>query len=276
MKLGIVISTNATSFSAVSHGANLEETAKKCAALGYDGIELAVRDPALVDSGRLKKILRAAGLEVPAIGTGQAFLDEGLSFIDRRKSVRQKAVSRIKAHICFAAEFEAAVIIGLIRGRGHENNPAEREFFAESLAACAEFAVKKGVELFLEPLNRYETKLVNKIDEGIELIKKLKCGNLKLLIDTFHMNIEEPSIYGSIVKAKPYLGHVHCADSNRRPPGCGHLDFRDITQVLKGIGYDRYISMEMLPWPTPDEAARMSIEYVKGVMNQKLMKGMTT
>jgi len=265
MKLGIVISTNATSFSAVSHGADLGETARKCAELGYDGIELAVRDPKLVDCGRLKKIIRSAGLDVPAIGTGQAFLDEGLSFIDRRKGIRAKAVARIKAHVCFAVEFNAAVIIGLIRGRGHGNDAEERKRFEESLDVCAEFAAKKGVALFLEPLNRYETRLINSVDEGIDLVRKLKHDNLKLLIDTFHMNIEEPSIYGSMVKAKPWIGHVHFADSNRRPPGCGHLGFLDVLEVLKGIGYNKYVSMEMMPWPDPDRAARMSIEYVKGM-----------
>ncbi|MDD5482356.1 MAG: 5-keto-L-gluconate epimerase [Kiritimatiellae bacterium] len=272
MKFGLVLSTNTTRFSAVSYSGDLARSIGRAAALGYDGIELAVRDPALVDSKRLKKIISSAGMEVPAIGTGQAFLEEGLSLTDPRKEIRKKAVERIRAHVCFAAEFNAAVIIGLIRGRGRENGGEERGLFEESLAVCAGFAARKGVKLFIEPLNRYETRLINTIEEGGELVRKIKHDNLKLLIDTFHMNIEEPSICGSIVKAKPFLGHVHFSDSNRRPPGCGHLGFLDVMDVLKGIGYNKYISMEMMPWPTPAEAARQSVEYIKGILTKGTTK----
>lgn len=266
MKLGIVISTNLTRFSALIQGKNLEQSIKKSAQMGYDGVELAVRDPALVDAVQLKKKIKSAGLEVPAIGTGQAFLEEGLSFTDGRRTVRNNAVARIKSHVRFASGFKAGVIIGLIRGRGGEEPGNVNGFLAESLA---EFALKNGVELFIEPLNRYETRLVNTVDDGIRLINQLKYKNLKLLIDTFHMNIEEVSLYASIVKAAPFLGHVHFADSNRRPPGCGHLRFIDIIRILRSIGYDRYLSMEIQPWPTPDEAARMSINHIKSIMKKE-------
>lgn len=268
MKLGIVISTHPTGFSAVIHGKNLEQSIKQSAQMGYDGVELAVRDPDLVDEGRLRKYIRSLELEVPAIGTGQAFLEEGLSFTDGRRTVRNNAVERIKSHVRFASGFKAGAIIGLIRGRGGEEPGNGNELLAESLAECADFALKKGVELFIEPLNRYETRLVNTVDDGVKLINQLKYKNLKLLIDTFHMNIEEVSLYASIVKAAPFLGHVHFADSNRRPPGCGHIRFTDIIRILRSIGYDRYLSMEIQPWSAPDKAARMSIEYVKGIMNQ--------
>ena len=269
MKLGIVISTNTTSFSAVSHSTDLEQSIRQSAEMGYDGIEFAVRNPALINSVRLEKYIRTAGLEVPAIGTGQAFLEEGMSFTDRRKKVREDAVERIKSHINFAARFKAGVIIGLIRGRGNEKPRDANGFLAESLAKCADYALKNDVELFIEPLNRYETGLINTVDDAIHIINKLKYKNLKLLIDTFHMNIEEVSLYGSIVRASPYLGHMHFADSNRRPPGSGHIGFIDIVGVLKGLGYDRYLSMEMLPWPTPDKAARMSINHIKGIMKKE-------
>jgi sugar phosphate isomerase/epimerase len=65
---------------------------------------------------------------------------------------------------------------------------------------------------------------------------------------------------------------VHFADSNRRPPGCCHLGFSDVLEVLKGIGYNKYISMEMMPWPTPAEAARQSVEYIKGILTKGTTK----
>jgi sugar phosphate isomerase/epimerase len=122
------------------------------------------------------------------------------------------------------------------------------------------------VKLFLEPLNRYESSLVNTVSEGLELIKELGCENLELLIDTFHMNIEEQSLFGSIIKAMPHTGHVHFADSNRHAPGAGHIEFPDIVSLLSQIGYEGYISMEMLPLPSADKAAEISINHLKEII----------
>lgn len=86
-----------------------------------------------------------------------------------------------------------------------------------------------------------------------------------ILIDTFHMNIEEASIYESIKKSKDYITHVHIADSNRWAPGSGHLDFTRIITTLKEIGYPGYLSAEILPLPDPVSAARLAIEYLKEI-----------
>lgn len=269
MKLGIVISTQPTSFSALRYEAKLESGMRKAAALGYDGVELAVRNPELLDVPLLKKALKKYNLEVPAIGTGQAFIEEGLSFSDGSGEERQTAIERIKAHISLAEELKTNVIIGLVRGRGSPDsriNNKKMELMKDALQECAGNARKKGVKLYFEPLNRYETLLVNTIAEGIELIKELRCENIKLLIDTFHMNIEEPSLFGSIVKGMPYTGHVHFADSNRHAPGAGHIEFTDIVNLLTQLGYKEYISLEMLPLPTADRAAEMSMKHLKEII----------
>jgi sugar phosphate isomerase/epimerase len=82
-----------------------------------------------------------------------------------------------------------------------------------------------------------------------------------MLIDTFHMNIEEPDIIGSILHVRDYISHVHFADSNRWAPGCGHIDFKKIIRTLRRIQYRGAICAEILPKPTPDECLRLSIEY---------------
>jgi len=239
------------------------------AKLGYDGVELAVREPELLDVDLVKKLLAKYSLEVPAIGTGQAFVEEGLSFTAETDEIRRAAIDRIKSHADLAEKLNTNVIIGLIRGRGTsdpELNRTQTELMKKALRECADYARSKNVKLFLEPLNRYESLLINDIAEGIALVKELGCENLKLLIDTFHMNIEEQSFFGSIIKAMPYTGHVHFADSNRHAPGVGHIDFSGIVSLLLHAGYDGYISMEMLPLPTADKAAEISINHLKEIL----------
>lgn len=270
MKLGMVISTQPTSFSAVGHSRDLDAALKSIASTGYDGVELAVRNPKDIDLPALRKLLKKHGLEVPAIGTGQAFLDEGLSLSSKKSAERKKAVDRLKNHITLAAELKAGVIVGLIRGRGEASKQEENQklmrIFSESLSECADFAQRLGVRVFVEPINRYETALVNTIAEGMELIGGIGKDNVRLLVDTFHMNIEEASICGSIVRAARLIGHAHFADSNRRPPGSGHLEFADIVAVLSSVGYNGYVSMETLPHPSQEKAAEMSMNHLKNIM----------
>jgi sugar phosphate isomerase/epimerase len=135
----------------------------------------------------------------------------------------------------------------------------------ESLKTCSREAEKQGVYLWIEPLNRYETNLINRIEEGIRLIEEVGSKNLGLLPDTFHMNIEERSIEDSLRKSIPYFRHVHIADSNRWAPGCGHLNFKSILETLREIGYQGFLSMEILPQPNPDEAAKLAMEFFRKV-----------
>lgn len=270
MKKGLVISTSPTRFAAVSHDSDLAHAFQSAAALGYDGVELAVRNPDGLDPAAIRQLASEFKLAVPAIGTGQAFGEEGLNLTDPEATVRKAATERLKAQTAFAAEFNAAVIIGLIRGRGSDKPERDQAYLLENLAEVAANAAGMGVKLLIEPINRYETELVNTVTDGMELIRQLKTNNVMLLLDTFHMNIEEPSICGSIVKALPYLGHVHFADSNRRFPGAGHIDFPAVAATLEAIGYQDYISMEMLPWPDSEQSAREAIQYLNQIFNYQL------
>ena len=202
-----------------------------------------------------------------AVGTGQAYGEEGLSFSSPNDEIRRKAIERIKNHIRFASSFGAQVIIGLIRGEIEEgvDRKIVEEWALEATRECAKLAQECGIYLTFEPINRYETNFINRVKEAIEFLKRLDEQNVGLLIDTFHMNIEEISIYQSIEKAKDQLTHVHVADSNRWAAGCGHLDFPRIVETLGKIGYKGYLSAEILPLPNPDTAARLAIEYLTGI-----------
>jgi sugar phosphate isomerase/epimerase len=262
MKKSIVISTSSTKFSALAFKEDFEESVKKVADLGFDGAELAIRNPKDLKVEDVINIIKENKLEVPAIGTGQAYGEEGLSFSSPDETIRKMAVERINDQIVFASHFNAQVIIGLIRGKIEEgvNRVEAEEWTIDCLRKCTEFAREYNIRLTLEPVNRYESNFINTLNEGIEFIKRVGLSNLVLLADTFHMNIEEVSIYDSIIQAKDYITHVHFADSNRWAPGCGHLDFAKIVQTLKKIGYQGYVSAEILPFPDPDSCARITAE----------------
>ncbi len=268
MKLAIVLSTHPAQFEAATLKGDLEANLASIAELGYDGVELAIRDPKLVDADKLLAIIRSFGLEIPAIGTGQAWGEERLSYTDPEESIRRAAIARTKSHLPLAAQAGAFVIIGLIRGtlRVGVSRQQANEWMAAALHECSAAALPLGVRLVIEPLNRYETALINTVAEGLDLIARVGAPNLGLLLDTFHMNIEEPSIEDSMRKAGDRLLHYHVADSNRWPPGGGHLDFRVLLALLKDLGYSGYISGEFLPLPDPLTAAQNASKHLREVM----------
>jgi len=271
MKLSVVLSTQQTQFQAASFSGSLAQNIADIAAMGYDGVELAIRDPKLVDVDALEALTREHGLRVPAIGTGQAWGEEKLSFTDPDLSVRRAAVERIKSHIPLAARFNAVIIIGLVRGIikpgiTHEQGMA---WVCEALQECSAAAKPFGVRLALEPINRYETTLVNSVAQGMALIDQVGADNFGLLLDTFHMNIEEPDILQSISACGDRIFHFHVADSNRWYPGAGHLDFAGILSRLQSTGYDGFVSGEFMPLPDPLTAARENIARLRAISSSR-------
>jgi len=265
MKLSIVLSTHVARFEAVAFKGNFEANVARIANWGYDGVELAIRDPALVDADELEKVVLAHGLTVPAIGTGQAWGEERLSFTSDDPAVRIAAIERIKSHIPLAARFNAIIILGLIRGvtpKGQTHAQSMR-YLVESLQECSAMASLQCVRFALEPLNRYETDLIQTVADGLALIKQVGADNIGLLLDTFHMNIEEPLIEDSIRTCGDRIFHFHVADSNRWYPGAGHLDFKSILNILFATGYQGYVSGEFMPKPDPDTAARQNIALLR-------------
>ncbi len=265
MKFSIVLSTDQAKFDAVVFKGSFLENIGKISRIGYDGVELAIRDPESIDVTKLKSALLEASLAVPAIGTGQAYGEEGLSLTAVDPSIRLAAISRIKNHIRLAEELDAVVILGLIRGVTPAGISREKamDWLVEALKNCARFATDLGVRLALEPINRYETDLINTIDQGLTLVDRVGVETLGLLPDTFHMNIEEVSIECSIRNAASRIFHFHVADSNRWYPGAGHLDFTKILAVLNDINYSGWISAETLPHPDTLTAAEQGLAHLQ-------------
>ncbi len=267
-KLSIVLSTHSARFEAVAFKGDFATNLAKIAAWGFDGVELAIRDPALVNPDDLEAAVQAHGLRVPAIGTGQAWGEEGLSLTSDDPAVRSAALKRLKSHIPLAKRFDAIIILGLIRGVTLKGQTRQQSMdcLVEGLQECAQAAAQQGVRLALEPLNRYETDLIHTIEEGLELLERVGANNLGLLLDTFHMNIEEPNIEESIRQCGERIFHFHVADSNRWHPGAGHLDFSSILSALYTTGYQGFVSGEFMPKPDADTAAQKSIDYLRSAM----------
>jgi sugar phosphate isomerase/epimerase len=267
MKLSIVLSTHAAQFQAVAFKGDFDTNIAKIAGYGYDGVELAIRDPKLVNPDALEEVIRQHNLMVPAIGTGQAWGEERLSFTSDDPAVRRAAIERIKSHIPLAMRFKAVVILGLIRGitpagQTHEQSMA---YLVEALQECSTAAAPYGVRYALEPLNRYETDLIHSVAEGLELIEWVGANNFGLLLDTFHMNIEEPSLEESIRVCGSRIFHFHVADSNRWYPGAGHIDFKRVLNTLFETGYTGFVSGEFMPKPDADTGAKRAVAHLRSL-----------
>jgi len=230
--------------------------------LGYDGVELLIKDPEILDIEKIKILAEKFNLSIPAIGTGPTYTIYGLSLSSQSRRVRERALERIKKYLKVGKELNSSIIIGSIKGKSEEHNRGIKNL-KNSLEKCAEYAEEIGVNILIEPLNRYESNLVNTLEEAIELVEEIGSEKIRVMADTFHMNIEESSIYDSIIKADGYLEHIHFADSNRQAPGEGHLDFKQIIAALKKINYRSFISAEILPLPNQHDAAKTAIKYLK-------------
>jgi 5-keto-L-gluconate epimerase len=242
-----------------------EEKARKAAALGYDGVELMVRDPAGLDWPYVKRTLEEAGLQAPQVVTGELFGADGLRLLTPHDDLYRRAMQRTEAVVDLAGFLGAMVNIGRLRGR-LEGLPAADPWgeAVERLGRLADYAAQRGVRIALEPLNRYETDFILDVTDGLRMVADLQCDNVGLMLDVFHMNIEEASIERSLEAAGERCWHVHIADSNRRYPGAGHLDFEGVFGTLERMGYGGYVSAELLPLPDPDTAARETIAFVRG------------
>jgi sugar phosphate isomerase/epimerase len=251
---------------------SFEERLEKAAKLGYDGVELMVARPSELDVPRLAKQLSDRGLEVAAIASGAVYMIDGLTLLAEEELRSRRARGRLLALIDLAGRLGAPLVtIGGFRGRlAWVAGDDGRQRLVRILADAAEEAGARGVRLVLEPLNRYESDIVNTAAEGLELIDQVGHSCLGLLLDTFHVNIEEASIddcFRQAMKAGR-LWHVHLGDSNRLPPGEGHLDFRGIVSTLTRGGYDGFLSAELLAKPDPDTAAEMTVRHMRGVLTQ--------
>ena len=235
----------------------------------YEGVELMVRDPDLVDHMQIERLSSACHIEIPLINTVALFDDDGLSFMDAKEETREEALLRTKRVIDFAELFGAQVSIGKLRGQLNLRIPEKESitWLIDAFRRLTDYASQKKVVLTLEPIARILCNNINSIREGIAYIESINSKYFRLMADLFHMNLEEKSMEDGFFQAKPFLSHVHVSDSNRLAPGRGNLDFKAITDMLKRIEYQGYLSAEIRQFPSQDIAIVETSQVFKELTN---------
>jgi sugar phosphate isomerase/epimerase len=272
MKLALCIQTpevDPPSPVAVLSG-TFEEKARKAAALGVEGVELAPMNPAELDPSAILATLGQNGLGVPAVASVSLGLS-GLTLLNADAAVAARASSRLTDLITFAASIGAPLVtIGSFRGRLAGSGPQARETIVGILRAAAALAASRDVRLVLEPMNRFQTDFVTTAQEGLAFVDEVGHPALGLLLDTCHMITEETSWTEPFrrLASAGRLWHVHLADSNRQTPGYGLIDFRPVISILRDVGYAGYLSIEVFPKPDADTAARDGIAHMQSMLQE--------
>lgn len=251
-------------------------------AMGYDLIEICVEDTSALTAPRVRQAVDDAGLK---ISIGGAFgLDRDVSHDSDVK--RQEGIDYIKWCVEFAAEVGAKVFggpmysaVGKTRMLSDEARAVQRGWAVTGLQQAADFAQDHGVKLAIEPLNRFETDLVNTVEQAVELCDLIGRSNVGLALDTFHMNIEEKDMAAAIALAGPKIFNFQISENDRGTPGSGHIPWTATFAALKTSGYQGPVVVEsFLPnvveiaravslWrpvaPSMDELARDSLAFIR-------------
>jgi sugar phosphate isomerase/epimerase len=249
----------------------LRETFERLKRYGYDGVEL-MGEPRLHRVAEIHGLCREFGLHVLSIAGIYPWPTEERDLANPDPRVRARAVNYLKECVDLASGVGAPLIVvvpsavaktspvGQFESEEEWVAAAEREwnYAVESVKTAAAYAEQEGILLAVEPINRYETFLVNTVDQGLRFVSEVGSSAVRLHLDTFHMNIEEKDPAGAIRKAGELLINLHIADSNRQAVGYGHTDFEAIMKALKEIDYQGALALEPLP-PVPDPyiAARL-------------------
>jgi sugar phosphate isomerase/epimerase len=260
MKFGVSVSTFSTKFGPIMFPGNLDRDIKTIADLGYQEIDLFIKFAGEPGLQKTLAIIKQTGISIGIIAAVSAFVEDGLFLSSPDRDVRNELLSRMKDQISLASEVGANVPVGTIRGS--EGGKDREKWLAESLIILHEHASNQGVKILLEPVNRYETQLINSVPDALTFIEEYQLPKFNLLVDVFHMNIEDKSILDSLILAGNRIGHVHFADSNRRVPGLGHLNWDAIMTTLLDIGYNSYCSFEAIPGKNPIQDAKFALNFL--------------
>lgn len=257
----------------------------KVKAMGFDIIEVAVDDASLIDATLLREAIREHGLDIIICGAfgpsrdissdDPAVRRNGADYIAECIGLAQAVGSRLVAGPVYSA-------VGKTRLVSADQKARERAWCVENLRAVGKIAGDAGVTIGIEPLNRFETDMINLVDQAIALIREIDHSAYKVHIDTFHSNIEEKSIPEAIRMAGDLLGHFHACENDRGIPGTGHIDWIGIRDALRDIAYDGPVVIESFTpgaveiakaaaiWrplaPSQDELAQEGVRFLRGLL----------
>lgn len=268
MKFAFTVGTPDTRGPMFAYQGQIRKIMEELKSIGYDGIEPFVRNPKDMDIGEFVKLVEKTGLEVAIVGTAP-ILEDKLTLTDNSAEVRKAAITRIKDIVDFAAIFCAKVNIGKSRGSFPQAKLEEGwKWLHQGIEEICEYAEQKGSSIAIEPQNKKNLNNLNTTQEGLKWIESTGISNLFILLDTFHMNVEDISIVASLVEASTKNCHMHIADSNRGIPGQESINFPEVLKVLKALKYNGYLSLEIIQLPDSLTAARKSWEYLNLIREQ--------
>lgn len=217
------------------------------AEIGFDWVELPLEVVDGFDYARAAEVIRGCGLGVSAC----AAMGSDRDLIHSDEAIRANGVAYTRHCIAAAQTLGATNLVGPLYsavGRVWSANAEERErdmeLLVRQLRSLAEEAAAHDVVLCVEPLNRFETSFLNLASQGVELIDRVAHPACPLMLDTFHMNVEERSLGEAIRAAGPRLRHVHACENDRGAPGSGHVPWPDVATALRAIGYDGPVVIE--------------------------------
>lgn len=242
----------------------LPDTFARLRRYGYDGIELR-GEPRMYDVSTVNALCEEFKLSVLSIAGMYPWPTDSRDLANPNPVVRERAREYLKETTDFAVAVGAPLVI-VVPSPVAKAQPVgdvsteekwqaayarEWQWAVESVRTAGAYAASRGILLAIEPINRYETFLVNSAEQGIRFVSEVDSPAVRLHLDTFHMNIEEKDPAGAVRSAGDLLVNVHIADSNREAVGRGHTDFKSIVRALKEIEYTRALTLEPLP-PVPD------------------------
>jgi D-psicose/D-tagatose/L-ribulose 3-epimerase len=214
---------------------------------GFDTVELPIESPEHIDAAKVRKAADKAGI---AIGSVCACMGPGRDFRGSEAD-QQTAMAYCKALIdhmvvlgCPSLIGPVYSVVGLIGPHDDAEKKAQFALVVKNLKELAQYAEAKGVQICVEPLNRFETDFLNTCEQGLKLVKAVKSPAVRLHLDTFHMNIEEKDQAAAILAAGAHLGHFHACGSDRGTPGNDHIDWKPIVAALKKIKYSGDVVIE--------------------------------
>ncbi len=263
MKYCIAIGKNTSMFTPLLLAGNVTANLITAGEMGFDGVEIQGFDAEELDFDQIKQVCREHSLIISTLGTGGIYGKYGLSLTDPDEERSSRVIQLVKDYIDVAKKLGSCVTVGSIKGniKKDEDRPVYLDILGRNLQKIASYAEKQKVTLLLEATNRLENNVLNTAKETREIIERYELKNTKILLDSFHVNIEEQDISKSISDAGEHLGYVHFGDNNRWYPGAGCFRFHEFNEAIVRSGYDGVLSAECFPRPDGLTAAKRTYEF---------------
>lgn len=226
---------------------SIEELAPKVAQMGFDIIEVPLEDLSLIDFERAAAIIRDHGLQVSTC----AAMGPDRDLIHPELPIRDNGMQYIRDAVDATATLGGTNLVGPIYaavGRTWQAPPAQRQketdLVVEQLKQLSHYAGEHGVVLGIEPLNRFETSFINLAEQVVEVVDRVDQPACGVMLDTFHMNIEEKSLGDAIRLVGPRLKQLHACENDRGTPGSGNVTWDEVAEALHEIDYDGPVVIE--------------------------------